>query len=140
MPAFQPTADQFRAFRDDPYEGPVAQVNLLKFQVKAEYAPSDPEHGEDITGAEAYQRYSEAFTKAAAEVGGVTTLLAETERYFIGGGNWDGVLVNHFPDRKAFIATLNHPEYKAMSRHREAGLLCQELIVTRPTWLHGDKL
>ncbi|MEM9938613.1 MAG: DUF1330 domain-containing protein [Pseudomonadota bacterium] len=140
MPAFQPTADQFRAFRDDPYEGPVAQVNLLKFRVKAEYAETDPEYGEDLTGAAAYQRYSEAFSEAAAEVGGVTTLLAETERYFIGGGNWDGVLVNHFPDRKAFIATLNHPEYKSMSRHREAGLLCQELIVTRPTWLHGEKL
>lgn len=139
MPAFQPTADQFRAFRDDPYQGPVAQVNLLKFRVKAEYAESDPEFGEEISGEAAYQRYSEAFTKAAAEVGGTTTLLASTERYFIGGGNWDGVLVNHFPDRKAFIATLNHPDYKAMSRHRDAGLLCQELIVTRPSWLHGEK-
>ena len=43
MPAFQPTADQFRAFRDDPYEGPIAQVNLLKFRVKSEYGPDDPE-------------------------------------------------------------------------------------------------
>jgi len=50
MPAFQPTADQFRAFRDDPYDGPVAQVNLLKFRVKAEYAASDPESGEEISG------------------------------------------------------------------------------------------
>lgn len=140
MPAFQPTGDQFRAFRDDPYDGPVAQVNLLKFRVKAEYAKDDPEHGEDISGEVAYQRYSEAFTAAAAEVGGTTTLLARTERYFIGGGNWDAVLVNHFPDRAAFIATLNHKDYKDMSRHRDAGLLCQDLIVTRPSWLHGDKV
>ena len=71
MPAFQPTADQFRAFRDDPYDGPVAQVNLLKFRVKAEYAEGDPEHGEAISGEAAYQRYSEAFSVAAAEVGGL---------------------------------------------------------------------
>lgn len=139
MPAFQPTADQFRAFRDDPHEGPVSQVNLLKFRVKAEYQADDPEFGEDCSGETAYIRYSEAFSKAAAEVGGTTSLLATTERYFIGGGNWDGVLVNTFPSRQAFIATLNHPEYKSMSRHRDAGLLCQELIVTRPLWLHGEQ-
>ena len=139
MPAFQPTASQFRAFRDDPHDGPVAQVNLLKFRVKAEYRPEDPEYGEDIPGEVAYTRYSEAFTAAAAEVGGTTLLLAATERYFIGGGDWDGVLVNLFPTRQAFIATLNHPDYKSMSRHREAGLLCQDLIVTRPSRVNGGK-
>lgn len=139
MPAFQPTAAQFRAFRDDPYDGPVAQVNLLKFRVKAEYKPEDPEFGEAISGRDAYTRYSEAFTRAMQEVGGTTLLLADTERYFIGGGDWDGVLINHFPNRQAFIATLNHKEYKDMSRHRDAGLLAQDLIVTRPTWLNGEK-
>lgn len=140
MPAFQPTADQFRAFRDDPYDGPVAQVNLVKYKVKAEYRPQDPEYGEEVSGETAYLRYSEAFTEAAAEVGGFTLLLGATERYFIGQGDWDGVLVNHFPDRKSFIATLNHKDYKSMSRHREAGLLCQELIVTRPSWVSGKKV
>ena len=139
MPAFQPTADQFRAFRDDPYDGPVAQVNLLKFRPKAEYRADDPEFGEEISGLGAYARYSEAFTAAMAEVGGTTLLLAATERYFIGGGDWDGVLVNLFPNRQAFIATLNHPDYKSMSRHRDAGLLCQDLIVTRPDWIEGRK-
>ena len=47
MPAFQPTADQFRAFRDDPFDGPIAQVNILKFRVKAAYQPEDPEFGKD---------------------------------------------------------------------------------------------
>lgn len=140
MPAFQPTADQFRAFRDDPYDGPVAQVNILKFKVKAEYRPEDPEYGEAISGRDAYMRYSEAFTVAAAEVGGTTLLLGDTERFFIGNGDWDAVLVNHFPSRQAFIATLNHKDYKDMARHREAGLLCQELIVTRPTWVSGKKV
>ena len=139
MPAFQPTADQFRAFRDDPYDGPVAQVNILKFKVKAEYRPEDPEYGEKISGRDAYMRYSEAFTVAAAEVGGTTLLLGDTDRFFIGNGDWDAVLVNHFPNRQAFIATLNHKDYKEMARHREAGLLCQELTVTRPTWVNGEK-
>lgn len=132
MPAYQPTADQFRAFRDDPYDGPIAQVNLLKFRVKAEYAAGHPLHGADEPGSAAYARYVDAFGIAAAEVGGTSLLHGTTERYFIGRGDWDAVLVMHFPNRSAFIETLNHPDYQTMHQHRDAGLLCQELITTRP--------
>lgn len=132
MPDMQPTADQFRAFRDDPYDGPIAQVNLLKFHRKARYPEDAAEAGNDDSGATAYRRYAEAFATAAAEVGGHCLLLGQVERYFIGDGDWDGVLVMHFPDRHAFIATLNHADYGEMHRHRDAGLLCQELLTTRP--------
>ncbi len=132
MPAYQPTADQFRAFRDDPYDGPIAQVNLLKFRVKSEYAAEHELHGNDEPGAAAYQRYVDDFQVVADEVGGTCRLYGQTERYFIGQGDWDAVLVMHFPNRAAFIQTLNHPDYHEMHRHRDAGLLCQELITTRP--------
>ncbi len=130
MPAFQPTADQFRAFRDDPHDGPIAQVNLLKFKVKAAYSPDQPESGGAVSGREAYMRYAEAFGVAAAEVGGQCLLMGQVQHYFIGQGDWDMVMVMHFPSREAFIQTLNHPNYKDMHRHRDAGLLCQELIST----------
>ena len=133
MPAFQPTADQFRAFRDDPHDGPLAQVNLLKFRVKAEYRLEDPEHGADEPGSAAYQRYADAFAAAAEEVGGRCLLMGQAERYFIGNGDWDAVMVMYFPNRKAFIETLNHPTYQDMHRHRDAGLLCQDLVTTRPS-------
>ena len=132
MPAFQPTGDQFRAFRDDPYGGPIAQVNLLKFRVKAEYPSDHAMHGSDEPGSAAYRRYVDSFQVAAAEVGGSCLLYGATERYFIGNGDWDAVLVMHFPNRAAFIQTLNHPDYHAMHQHRDAGLLCQDLITTRP--------
>ncbi|MEL6828642.1 MAG: DUF1330 domain-containing protein [Pseudomonadota bacterium] len=137
MPAFQPTADQFRAFRDDPHDGPIAQVNLLKYRVKAAYQPDDPEYGQGEPGAIAYQRYADAFGVAAAEFGGRCLLMGKTERYFIGQGDWDGVMVMFFPSRQAFIATLNHETYQDMHRHRDAGLLCQELITTRPSVAAG---
>ncbi len=70
MPTRQPTADQFRALRDDPHEGPVAQVNLLKFRERAAYTEADPERGDGSTGAQAYQRYADAFLKMAADQGG----------------------------------------------------------------------
>ena len=131
MPAFQPTADQLRAFRDDPYDGPIARVNLLKFRVKSEYGAGEPEHGVDEPGAVAYRRYVDAFQVAASEVGATCLLHGETERYFIGQGDWDAVLVMHFPNRAAFIQTFNHPDYAEMHRRRDSGLLCQELLTTR---------
>ena len=133
MPAFQPTGDQFRAFRDDPHDGPITQVNLLKFRAKSEYASDHDLHGTDEPGSAAYQRYVDAFGVAAAEVGGKRLLYGTTERYFIGQGDWDAVLVMHFPNRAAFIETLNHTDYHAMHQHRNAGLLCQDLVTTRPT-------
>jgi len=132
MPAFQPTADQVRAFREDAHDGPIAQVNLLKFRVTAEYGPDEPEHRTDEPGAAAYRRYVDAFQLAAAEVGATCLLYGQAERYFIGNGDWDAVLVMHFPNRAAFIQTLNHPDYHEMHRHRTAGLLCQDLLTTRP--------
>ncbi|MEM6535698.1 MAG: DUF1330 domain-containing protein [Pseudomonadota bacterium] len=140
MPARQPTADQFRAFRDDPHDGPICQVNLLKFKVKAEYQPGDAGYGVDEPGRAAYHRYARAFAKAAADVGGRCLLLADAERYFIGNGDWDGVLIMQFPDRKAFIATLNHSDYPEMNRHREAGLMCQDLVVTHPLIVAGEDI
>ena len=140
MPAKQPTADQFRAFRDDPHDGPICQINLLKFKVKATYQPDDAEYGEETSGRIAYQRYARAFAKAAGDVGGCCLLLSNAERYFIGNGDWDGALIMQFPDRKAFIATLNHADYPDMNRHREAGLLCQDLMVTRPLIIAGEEI
>lgn len=132
MPAFQPTAAQFRAFRDDLHDGPVAQVNLLKFRVRAEYAPDEPEHGADEPGSAAYARYAAEFGEIAAEVGGRPLLNAPVAHYFIGNGDWDAVMVMHFPSRAAFIRTLNHERYAEIARHRDAGLLCQELLSTHP--------
>jgi uncharacterized protein (DUF1330 family) len=132
MPAFQPTANQFRAFRDHDHDGPVAQVNLLKFRVKAIYQPTDPEYMDGSTGEEAYLRYADAFEQMAKDVDGACVFKGKAERFFIGDGDWDMVWINQFPDRKAFIETLNHNGYKQAARHRDAGLHHQDLIVTHP--------
>ncbi len=140
MPAFQPTADQFRAFRDDPHDGPIAQVNLLKFKDRADYGADAPEASEGLSGADAYRRYALAFQQAASDVGGTCVFWGEAERMFIGDGDYDSVMIMLFPNRQAFIATLNHPDYNAMHRHRDAGLLHQDLIVTRPDADIADKV
>jgi uncharacterized protein (DUF1330 family) len=86
----------------------------------------------DEPGSGAYQRYADGFGIIAAEVGGTPLLIGEVERYFIGNGDWDAVMVMLFPSRAAFIATLNHERYADVSRHRNAGLLGRELLTARP--------
>ncbi len=137
MPAIHPTADQMRALRDDPREGPIAQVNLLKFKPKATYPERHELHDAGLTGAEAYRKYGDGFAGAAAELGAVCLLSGQVERYFIGQGDWDAVLVMFFPTRAKFIEMLNHPLYAQMHVHRDAGLLCQELLSTEPMVVSG---
>ena len=48
-------------------DGPIVMINLLKFKDRAEYAESDPEQGDDISGFEAYQRYGAGVAKLTSD-------------------------------------------------------------------------
>ncbi|MEQ9448601.1 MAG: hypothetical protein RLN70_06785, partial [Rhodospirillaceae bacterium] len=58
--SIDPTADQVRALRDDPSEGPIVMVNLLKFRDEARYPPESAFGS--CNGREAYARYQQAFS------------------------------------------------------------------------------
>ena len=75
---------------------------------------------------------ADGFAKIPAEVKGRPLLMGDVERYFIGDGDWETVMVMWFPSRPAVVETLNHDRYAELHRHRDAGLLWQELLTTRP--------
>ncbi len=136
MPALQPTTDQMRDFAKDDHDGPVVMINLLKFRPKAEYKPEDPEYGDDITGEEAYNRYGKGLEGLSSDptIGLKALYGGNAYRFLIGGGSedWDRVLVVHYPSRKHMLTMMQDPRYQQAHRHREAGLLHQDLIETRP--------
>jgi hypothetical protein len=72
-------------------------------------ANDHPQHGADEPGSAAYQRYVDAFQVVADEVDGMCLLYGQTECYLIGQGDWDAVLVMHFPSRAAFIQSSTTP-------------------------------
>lgn len=131
MPAFSPTKDQFRALRDDPHQRPIVMVNLLKFRERADYPPDAPEVGLNLTGAQAYQRYLDGLNVFVERCGGATLFDGPAVRFYIGQGDWDRVLIVRYPSSAAFIAMVTDPDYAAAHRHREAGLLHQDLIQSR---------
>ncbi len=132
MPAFVATSDQFRAMRGDPHTGPVVMVNLLKFRAKAAYPDDAEEASENLTGEEAYRRYMQGLVALSREVGSEMIYSGPVVRWFIGEGDWDRVLIIRYPNRERFIHMITSPLYKEIHRHREAGLLHQDLIETRP--------
>jgi len=131
MPAFHPTKDQFRALRDDPHEGPIIMVNLLKFHEMAQYPDDAPEAAENLTGEAAYARYEAGLGDFIAACGGEMVYTGKAVRFYIGEGEWDRVLIVRYPSRAAFVAMVTNPDYQIPHRHREAGLKHQDLIETR---------
>jgi len=127
--AVYPTAAGIRALADDASSTPVAMLNLLKFRKKALYKDG---RADDISGLEAYQRYSAAMTKIVQREGGRILFAGKVAGLVIGevGELWDVAAIMEYPSRAAFqrIATL--PEVRALAVHREAGLEGQLLIMT----------
>lgn len=130
MPAFAPTKDQFRALRDDPHDGPIIMVNLLKFHEKAHYPEGSPEASENLTGEAAYARYEAGLGDFIAACGGEVIYNGKVARFYIGEGDWDRVLIVRYPSRAAFVAMVTSPDYQIPHRHREAGLKHQDLMET----------
>lgn len=133
MPALQPNTEQMTRFAKDDHDGPVVMINMLKFRDKAAYKPDAPEHGEDITGEAAYNRYGKALEELASDPTiGLKSLYAGKVHGFLIGGDedWDRVLVVQYPSRQHMLTMMRDPRYQKAHRHREAGLKHQDLVET----------
>ena len=137
MPALQPDTEQMTRFAKDPHEGAVVMINLLKFKEEATYSSDDPEASEGLSGAQAYDRYAKGLEELAADPQiGLKVLYGGSAHGFLIGGNkgedWDRVLVVLYPSRHHMLRMMRDERYRAAHRHREAGLLHQDLIETHP--------
>jgi len=127
--AIYPTADGIQALARDSSSAKIAMLNLLKFREKAVYKDG---RADDITGREAYQRYSNAMTKIVEREGGRILFTGRIAGLVIGevNGVWDVAAIMEYPSRAAFQRIVTLPEVQEISVHREAGLEGQLLIMT----------
>ena len=127
--AVYPTADGIQALAPDSSSAKIAMLNLLKFRAKAVYKDGRPD---DISGREAYQRYSSAMTKIVEREGGKILFAGRIAGVVIGEieGVWDVAAIMEYPSRAAFQRIVTLPEVNEISVHREAGLEGQLLIMT----------
>ena len=127
--AVYPTADGIQALARDTSSAKIAMLNLLKFREKAVYKDG---RADDISGREAYQRYSNAMTKIVEREGGRILFAGRIAGVVIGEieGVWDVAAIMEYPSRAAFQRIVTLPEVAEIGVHREAGLEGQLLIVT----------
>lgn len=127
--AIDPLPEQVTAFLANHPDGqPVYMLNLLKFKIHATY-----KDGEDISGADAYARYGEAFAKmvSAKKIEGAYSVFGGKMGSWLigqGEGEWDSVAIFRYPDSKTMFETVSSDEYRKIHRHRKAGLEGQLLI------------
>ena len=127
--ALDPTGEQIKAFLGDtPADQPVFMLNLLKFKTRATY-----HDGEDISGAEAYGRYGDAFGKlvAAQNVDGAHSVFGGKMGAWMigeGEGEWDAVAIFRYPNAQTMFDMVSSDAYRKIHKHRKAGLAGQLLI------------
>jgi uncharacterized protein (DUF1330 family) len=126
MIAVYPTSEQIQALLNDPTEGPVVMLNLLRFKDRA----TAPDEG--LTGEQAYERYAEKMVPFVESRGGRVIWSGRVDGQVIGDGA-DGFHVAalmEYPSRKVFVEIATSPEVAELGVHRSAGLEGQWLLAT----------
>lgn len=129
--AVHPSPRQGHTFFGMAEDGPFVMVNLLKFREKAAYPGGA---GEDLSGAQAYGRYSAEVAGLIERAGGRILFSGAVTGLLIGECDvlWDMVALVEYPSLAAFRGMVMSPEYQAIAVHRSAGLEGQLNIKTEP--------
>ena len=134
-----PNEDQIKGFLEPGAEGPICMVNLLKFNISAEYEDS---RETDLTGREAYGIYEDGVKKLLQQVGGYIGFESDVERLTLGEVEelWDVVALAVWPSRQVMLEVMQSQDMQEISVHRTAGLAGQLNIETAGfagQWLDG---
>ena len=123
----EPSEHQLAKLMSLPTDTPLAVFNLFEFNDAANYQPGDPEFGTsaaEISGQEAFQRYSELAGTFLQDLGGRVSVSASVDQVLIGPQNadWHAAAIMFFPSRGAFMQMLSDADFQKASRHRKAAL------------------
>jgi uncharacterized protein (DUF1330 family) len=128
MGSVRPEQDRFAAFMQEPIEGRVVMINLLRYRERAEYEAGLDE--EPCSGQDAYARYGAAVVPLIEKHGGRAVWLGQVCATLIApeGEDWDTAALIEYPSREAFLAMVASPEYQKVEHHRSAALCDSRLI------------
>ncbi len=131
MKAIEARAEQLQQLTQQlPADTPFVMLNLLRFRRQADYRSGH----DNVTGEEAYRRYSRAAAPLLQAVGGEVIWFGDARTTVIGpaGEHWDQVLMVRYPDVQAFRRLITGSDYAAAVKHRMAALEDSRLIATLP--------
>ncbi len=121
-PEKSPVPETIAVLRAHDQSTPFYMMNLNKYYPKARY-----QNGADISGEQAYNRYSARIAPYLVSVGGYPDIFGHTVGLFVGDENsplhddWSDFAMVYYPSRQNFVKMLtNSPERGG--HHRDAGL------------------
>ncbi len=125
-----PSRENWQRFKDLPRDRPIHMLNLIKFRDLADYPEGHPNHGQGLTGREAYDIYRAGFQRLVANDGAAMVWEAPMECVVTGpDGEWDEAFVMGYPNSGLFMAMVRNEEYiRDVVPHRTAAVADSRLI------------
>ena len=130
MPHIDPAPDNWAKFKSLPRDTPIQMLNLIKLRDLADYPAGHPNHGQGLTGREAYDIYKAGIVPIVAAGGGGMVWQGLLECVVTGPADeWDEAFVMGYPNAGAFLAMVTDPHYIAdVVPHRTAAVADSRLI------------
>ena len=132
--SIDPTRPQFDAFKALPRDRPIHMLNLIRLRPLADYPADHPDHGQGLTGLDAYRAYGRTSAEIFARLGGRQVWAGRPEAVLTGpeGEHWDLAFIAEYPNAGAFLAMVTDPEYREYVKHRAAAVDDSRLIRLAP--------
>jgi uncharacterized protein (DUF1330 family) len=136
-----PDREAWDAFKGLPRDKPIHMLNLIVLKAKAEYPSGHPDHGKDITGAEAYRAYGRAIGPVFERLGAHQVWSGAPQVMVTGpqSERWDLAFIAEYPNTQAFIDMVRDPHYREhVVPHRTAAVADSRLLCLTPLEGGGD--
>jgi uncharacterized protein (DUF1330 family) len=129
-----PERAAFDAFKALPRDAPIHMLNLVRYRDRAAYPEDHPYAAENLSGAEAYRRYSAESRPVFARVGGAILWSGRPEAVLIGPADerWDAAFIASYPNAAAFLEMVTDPDYRRAVVNRQAAVETSRLIRMAP--------
>ena len=129
-----PSASNWKAFKDLPRDTPINMLNLLLFREFAEYPEGHQHHGKGWSGKRAYQEYGTTSHPVLSRVGGYVVWRGDFETMVTGPEVrvWHEAFIAHYPSAGAFLEMVTDPDYQIAVQNRTAALIDSRLIRFAP--------
>jgi len=136
MPGFiDPDREAWAAFKALPKDRPVHMLNLIKLKPRAEYPADHPDHGNGLSGLDAYRAYGRTSGPVFKRVGGRQVWAGRPEVMVTGpqdAEQWDLAFIAEYPSADAFMEMVRDPDYREHVKHRTAAVADSRLVCLTP--------
>lgn len=130
-----PDRAAWELFKTLPRDRPIHMLNLIRLKPKAEYPQGHPEHGKDISGAEAYRAYGQGIGRVFDKLGARQVWAGDPQVMVTGPSAeaWELAFIAEYPNTQAFIDMVRDPHYRAeVVPHRTAAVADSRLLCLTP--------